>query len=217
MSSRLGLVRTAKIKAFPVNSESPDAVVIGGGKSCHLNASKPPDLRNTDKNDNNIIECAQEPTLHRDALSQENPLTQYTTQVPPPPSTPTVSAPECNSPTQTIRSTHVLHRKPDVLDEPSTSQQGHGTCKHKVTFRSSPPKMRMATLAYHGDFEVTTSNSLATKSIRIPPATPLVGPPNLARFGPRFQPCFCTSHHNTITMPRGKELSLSLWSRICES
>lgn len=91
---------------------------------------KTPDLRNTDKNDNNIIECAQEPTLHRDASSQENPLTQYTTQVPPPPSTPTVSAPECNSPTQTIRSTHVLHRKPDVLDEPSTSQQGHGTCKH---------------------------------------------------------------------------------------
>ncbi|RKL17753.1 hypothetical protein BFJ63_vAg15479 [Fusarium oxysporum f. sp. narcissi] len=42
MSSRLGLVRTAKIKAFPVNSESPDAIVIGGGKSCHLNASKPP-------------------------------------------------------------------------------------------------------------------------------------------------------------------------------
>ncbi|RKK12723.1 hypothetical protein BFJ66_g15552 [Fusarium oxysporum f. sp. cepae] len=46
--------------------------------------------------------------------------------------------------------------------------------------------MRMATLAYHGDFEVTTYNSLAAKSIRIPPATPLVGPPNLARFGPRF-------------------------------
>ncbi|KNB20110.1 hypothetical protein FOXG_22752 [Fusarium oxysporum f. sp. lycopersici 4287] len=84
------------------------------------------------------------------------------------------------------------------------------------TFRSSPPKMRMATLAYHGDFEVTTYNSLAAKSIRIPPATPLVGPPNLARFGPRFQPCFCISHHNTITMPRGKELSPSLRSCICE-
>lgn len=42
MSSRLSLLRTANIKTFPVNYESPEAVVVGRGTSCHLNASKPP-------------------------------------------------------------------------------------------------------------------------------------------------------------------------------